>query len=169
MPTQFVLTLFVALMIGAAASDVLSYRIPNWLTGLVALLFPAAAIAVAMPFDLMLWNLTAGICILFFGFALFAAGLFGGGDAKLMAAAVLWLGWAGLLPFLVYTALAGGALALAFLGWSIAQMHIEIRGRGDNVPLVRRIVSMKPDLPYGVALAVGACATLPRTWWWAGL
>jgi Flp pilus assembly protein protease CpaA len=69
------------------------------------------------------------------------------------------------MSFLVYTALAGGALAVIYLGWSFLQMHLEIGGRGENVPLIRRLLSLRPDLPYGVALAVGACATLPRTWW----
>lgn len=86
-----------------------------------------------------------------------------------MAAAALWLGWAQQVHFLIHTALAGGALAIAYLGWSFVQLHIELGGRGENIPLVRRLASLKPDLPYGVALAVGACMTLPRTWWASGL
>ncbi|MGH6931501.1 MAG: A24 family peptidase, partial [Dongiaceae bacterium] len=135
------------------------------LTGLIALSFPAAAIAAGMPLDHLLWHLSAGVGMLIFGFALFTAGLFGGGDAKLMAAAALWLGWSQELPFLVYTALAGGVLAVAYLGWSLLQTLIEIGGRIENVPFMRRLVSLRPDLPYGVALAVGACATLPKTRW----
>jgi Flp pilus assembly protein protease CpaA len=35
--------------------------------------------------------------------------------------------------------------------------------------LIKRVASLKPDLPYGVAIAAGACLTLPETWWAAGL
>ena len=117
----------------------------------------------------MLWHLIAGSCCWCLGFALFAAGAFGGGDAKLMAAAALWLGWPQELQFLVFTALAGGVLAVVYLGWSFLQMLIEIEVRGEDGPFMRRLLSLKPDLPYGIALAVGACATLPRTWWAASL
>ena len=157
--------MFAILMVGAAASDALTYRIPNWLTGVIALLFPVAAIAAGMPVDHMLWHLISGIVLLVLGFALFTAGMFGGGDAKLMAAAALWLGWSQELQFLVFTALAGGVLAVVYLGWSFLQMLIDIEGGGEDVPFTRRVLSLKPDLPYGIALAVGACATLPKTWW----
>jgi prepilin peptidase CpaA len=159
------LTLFVGLLIAAALSDIFTYRIPNWLTALIAAAFPVAAFASGMPVEHALWSVLATGLMLLLGFALFAAGLFGGGDAKLMAAATLWLGWDHGLPFLVYTGLAGGALAIAYLAWSLVQSHIEIAGRGENVPLMRRLLALKPDLPYGVALAAGACTTLPFTWW----
>ncbi|MDP9136588.1 MAG: prepilin peptidase [Pseudomonadota bacterium] len=166
---QFSLALFALLMVAAATSDALTYRIPNWLTGLIALSFPAAALAAGMPVDHLLWHVIAGSVLLALGFALFAAGLFGGGDAKLMAAAALWLGWSQELQFLVFTALAGGVLAVAYLAWSFVQVHIELGGKGEDVPFMRRLLSLKPDLPYGIALAIGACATLPQTWWAASL
>ncbi len=163
--SQITLIVFLLLMVGAAVSDAMTYRIPNWLTALIALLFPAAALATGMPVEQMSWHLVAGVVVLCLGFALFATGLFGGGDAKLMAAAALWLGWPQDLHFLVYTALAGGVLAIAYLGWSLVQALMEIGGHAENLPFMRRLMSLRPDLPYGVALAVGACATLPRTWW----
>ena len=49
------------------------------------------------------------------GIALFATGLMGGGDVKLMAAASIWFGTAGTVEFLISTVLAGGALACFFL------------------------------------------------------
>jgi prepilin peptidase CpaA len=159
------MTLFVILLTAAAAGDMFTYRIPNWLTGPIAISFPAAALIAGMPVEHALWSILASGLMLMAGFVLFAAGLFGGGDAKLMAAAILWLGWDQVLPFLFYTGLAGGALAVAYLAWSLVQTHIEIAGRGENVPLARRLLSLRPDLPYGVALAAGACATLPFTWW----
>ena len=49
------------------------------------------------------------------GAAMFALGWIGGGDAKLLASAALWVGLRGLAPFAIYTALAGGLLALGLV------------------------------------------------------
>jgi len=51
------------------------------------------------------------------GFAMFARGWVGGGDAKLMAAAALWLGFEHLFAFLLWTAILGGGLALLLLAY----------------------------------------------------
>ena len=115
------------LLIIAGASDFLSYRIPNWLTAATALAFFPMAFMTGMGGEVILWHIAAGFLLLAVGFALFAGGIFGGGDAKLMAAAGLWFGWAQLMPFLVYTALAGGLLAIAVGVWSLFHMEIEVR------------------------------------------
>jgi Flp pilus assembly protein protease CpaA len=70
--------------------------------------------------------------------------------------------------FLLYTALAGGALAVAMLVWEVIRTHFDITGNLES-SLMRRLVSLRPDLPYGVAIAAGACITLPYTWWAQGI
>ena len=55
-----------------------------------------------------------GAAMLVFTFALFNLGWIGGGDAKLAAATALWLGWTPLADYGLASALAGGALTLAF-------------------------------------------------------
>ena len=50
------------------------------------------------------------------GMVMFALGWIGGGDAKLFAAAALWLGWPACFSYAAFTALAGGGLALALMG-----------------------------------------------------
>ncbi len=97
-------------MIVAGAGDALSLRIPNWLTALIAMaVLSRWRWPTGMPwFELGLHVLT-GFALFFVGFALFALGLFGGGDAKLIAAAGLWFGWPDVVPFLVLTVFAGGA------------------------------------------------------------
>ena len=61
-------------------------------------------------------GLGAGAVMLIAGFALFAAGIFGGGDAKLLAASALWFGWPGIARYIFVVALLGGLLALVILG-----------------------------------------------------
>jgi prepilin peptidase CpaA len=93
---------------------------------------------------------------------LFSLGWVGGGDAKLLAAASLWLGFAQLALFLTYTAAFGGALALAILAY-----------RGVPVsafPLpgwAARLHTKGEGMPYGEAIAAGALFVYPATAWYA--
>lgn len=155
------MTLFPVLMIVAGAGDALSMRIPNWLTLVIAILFFPMAFAVGMPLGMFGLHLAVGTAMFLAGFTLFSLGLFGGGDAKLLAAAGLWLGWPDLLTFLVLTAFAGGILALAVGAWSALNMNSEIK----DGSLFRRFGSIKPNVPYGYAFAVGAILAFPQSWW----
>jgi prepilin peptidase CpaA len=168
MTAQIILIVFILLMLTAAVSDLRFYRLPNWLVAAVASLFIIAAVVTGMPVNLALWHGLAGTLILLVGFGLFSAGIIGGGDAKLLAAVALWIGWTKLATFIVYTALAGGALAIVMLIWEFLRLHVELTAGNPNSSLIKRITALKPDLPYGVAIAAGACATLPETWWVAG-
>ncbi len=155
------LSIFPVLMIVAGAGDALSLRIPNWLTGLIAASFFPLALASGMPWDVMLMHLATGTGLFFAGFALFALGLFGGGDAKLIAAAGLWFGWPNAVPFLVLAVFAGGLLALAVGLWAVLNMNAEIKGQSWP----KRLSSLKPNVPYGYALAIGAILALPQSGW----
>jgi prepilin peptidase CpaA len=155
------ITIFPVLMIIAGAGDALSLRIPNWLTGLIALLFLPMAYLTGMPLDVFGIHLLTGFGMFFVGFGLFALGLFGGGDAKLIAAAGLWFGWPDIVPFLALTAIAGGILALVIGTWSAISMSTEIHFES----WAKRIAGLKPNVPYGYALAIGAILAFPESWW----
>lgn len=148
-------SLFGFLMVAAASGDVLTLRIPNWLTVLIAVLFVPAAMVAGMSWPAIGLHLLAGFLLLIAGFGLFSAGIFGGGDAKLLAAAATWIGWPAMLPFLFWTSLSGGVLALLVLAWRSA------RKRSPEAPSSWR----QAAVPYGVALAAGAILALPDSWW----
>ena len=77
----------------AAASDLLTMRIANSVSlGLVAAFLVIALIA-GMPAQEMLIHLAVGAALLLAGMLLFGLNLVGGGDAKLLAAAGLWIGY----------------------------------------------------------------------------
>jgi prepilin peptidase CpaA len=154
-------TLFPFLLVLAGAYDFLTLRIPNWLTALVAVSFFPMALATGLPGEAYLWHIAAGAAMLVIGFGLFAFNLFGGGDAKLLAAAGLWFGWPESMPFVAYTVFAGGLLAAAIGIWSAVQMDREVRGH----TWAARIFAAKPNVPYGVAIAAGVILALPGTWW----
>jgi len=104
---------FSALLLAVAISDIRFRRIPNLYVLGILLLYPVFVLT--SPIDI---NWTSGlICfgiLLAFGFVFSMLGLFGPGDAKLLAATSLWTGAGLIFPFLMITALSGGVFA-AFL------------------------------------------------------
>jgi prepilin peptidase CpaA len=154
-------TLLPFLVVVAGANDFFTLRIPNWLNGLIALAFFPMAIITGMPMEAMLWHSLAAFAVLAVGFGFFSGGYIGGGDVKLLAAAGLWFGWPALIPFLTFTALAGGVLALAVKVWGMVEIEREVRGSS----WMKRWLSFKADLPYGLAIAAGAIVAFPGTWW----
>ena len=159
------------LLIIAAASDVMSFRIPNWLTILTAILFFPMALALGMPWNEFGLHLISGALLFAAGFLFFQVGLFGGGDAKLMAAAGLWFGTSQTLPFLFMTAMVGGILAIVVGLWSVFMMSWEIEG--DKTPslgkLRMKLSQIKPNVPYGFAFALGGILVFKNTWWMIGV
>lgn len=152
------LLVFPAVMIMAALSDLFTLTIPNRLSIiLVAVFFPLAFLA-GLPMETVLMHLVAGIGILVAGFMLFQAGVLGGGDAKLMAAASLWVGAAALTDFFVYIALFGGILAAAILLYRRVP-EASVSGPAWAI----RLHGKKTGIPYGIAIAVAALITFPTT------
>jgi prepilin peptidase CpaA len=141
------------LLILAMVWDAATYRIPNWLSGTLVLLYPIAIFLSPTPIEWW-WSLAfAGLCLVV-GFGLFARGWMGGGDVKLLAACSLWLGTAHVGSFLILMGVLGGALALVLLlgrpivAWALA---------GKNLP---RIVQIGAPVPYGIAIAGAALIIL---------
>ncbi len=161
MTTFLVTTLFPLLLILAGTGDALSMRIPNWLNLLIILSFFPVALAAGMPFQMIGLHLATGLALLAAGYLIFVFRLFGGGDAKLMAAAGLWLGYPAAGHFLVFSIAAGGGLAMAVGAWSLIKLDSEIRGGFVS----RRLAFLSPDLPYGIALAIGGILAFSQSWW----
>ncbi|MFO1088622.1 MAG: prepilin peptidase [Hyphomicrobiales bacterium] len=159
------LTLFPLLVVVCGLFDFFTLRIPNWLNGVTAVAFVLCALSVAMPLPVLGMHVLAGIILLIFGFALFAGNFIGGGDAKMLAATGLWIGWTPIVPFLVFTAIAGGVLGVVMLILRSTQRYLQFTGIDSFAPFV----SKKIDLPYGMAIAAGAVLVLPETWWFTGL
>ena len=97
----------------------------------------------------MALHVGAGLTVLVVAFACFAFGWIGGGDAKLVAATTLWLGFGMMLPYLVYASLLGGALTLILL----AARRWPLPERLRRVAWIDRLHDSKSGVPYGIALA----------------
>ncbi len=70
------------------------------------------------------------------------------------------MGWPGVLPFLAFTGLAGGALA-ATLMTARGGMLAPYLARGPA--WLGRLLSPEEDLPYGLAIAAGALIAFPSS------
>jgi prepilin peptidase CpaA len=158
-------TILPLIMMAAAVGDVAGMRIPNWLTGLLAALFFPMAFLTGMPFAEFGWHVAGGVILFVAGFLLFQFRLFGGGDAKLMAAAGLWFGTAQTLPFIIMTVFFGGILAIGFMLWSTLIYWLDMHGAGSDKENHWLKQMMRVKVPYGLAIAAGAIAAFPDTWW----
>lgn len=147
------------LLVAAAGWDVASFTIPNFLTAAVMASFGVFALAAGLSAADIGWHVLAGFVGLFVGFTLFALGFIGGGDAKLFAAVLLWLGLSDLLPYALLASVFGGLLTLGLM---------ILRRCPLPEPLSRQAWIVKlhdasSGVPYGVALAAGAFFQLPST------
>ena len=158
---QLILVLaFPALMIVAALRDCATFTIPNWISLTLLAAFPVAALAVGLPLTTMGLSLLLGVAGLVLGMGMFAAGWVGGGDAKILAAATPWMGLAALGPFVLVTAVAGGGLAVLLLFMRSNQLSSLLTG---GPSWLARLATRGENVPYGVAIAVGALAAFPAS------
>jgi prepilin peptidase CpaA len=153
---------FPAAMALAASIDVVTMTIPNRVCAALAIGYFVLAVAVGLPAQSILVNLSCGAAVLALMFAMFALGWIGGGDAKLAAAIALWLGWGALLDYSLSAAVYGGALTIIIL-----------LGRRQALPLwlsrhawIARLHDSKTGVPYGVALAAAGMMFYPHTEIW---
>jgi prepilin peptidase CpaA len=144
--TEMLLVALAALLVVAAVIDVRTFTISNRLNLTVALLAPLYWLSVALsPWPGVAIQLAAAATVFLLLAGAFYAGMMGGGDVKLAAALALWFPPASTIKFLVLMSLAGGVLTLIVLAW-----HRAKRRQG------------RPEIPYGVAIAVGALAILAQ-------
>ncbi len=133
------LGLLAAMLVWIAVDDVRTYTISDRLNLAIALLAPLFWWSTDVP----LWPdaaIRVGVAVLVFGlFAIaFYIGAMGGGDVKLAAALALWFTPYETLTLIVIMSIAGGLLTLVVAG---------------NHRLRKK--SGRPEVPYGVAIAVG--------------
>lgn len=141
-------------LLAAGLSDLVRYQIPN--TICLALVAAFALFAPSLPLGAVAWHVACGVAILAATALFFAFRLIGGGDAKLLAATALWLGWQNLASFILVTAIAGGILGLLLLA---------LRRFAPEPPPGRwygRLLARGEGVPYGMAIAVSGLALLPR-------
>lgn len=142
---------FAVLAIYAAVSDLATMTIPNWVSIVLAAAFAPAAAAAGLSIPEVGAHLASGALALTIGAALFYMGVFGGGDAKLIAAISIWTGFSGGAPFVMATAVCGGLLALTLIVLRRSPVAAQA-----SAPWAKRLMSPTEGAPYAVAIAGGA-------------
>ncbi|HPE47670.1 MAG TPA: prepilin peptidase [Hyphomonas sp.] len=148
---------FLALCVFAALHDIHSLKIPNWLNLTLAGLFIPAAALSGLPLELVGAHLLVGAAAFLVAFGLFAFNIFGGGDAKMIPAVMLWVGPAAWLEFVMGMALAGGVLALIVLLVRKTVPAVLLPGA------IRAPFEDEAGVPYGVAIAAGVFLAAPQS------
>lgn len=167
--------LFIFINVLIAVYDFSFYRIPNlFLIGLLVLFGLTAPFTLGLN-EILNSFITFGavflVCLI-----LFLAKIFGAGDAKYFAVIALWMGYPDVIPFVLYTSIAGGGLALIYviaqypfsrlsdLTWMLIQ-KLEVRipllesiwiGSGIGPEKGKREHIKPKTIPYGIAIAIGA-------------
>jgi prepilin peptidase CpaA len=153
--------LFAGTMAYAGLKDIDTMTITNrlvlWLAAAFLLLAPIAGLGI----DEISAGVFAALAVLACTFALFARGWIGGGDAKLAAVAVLWLGSGVALEFVLYASVFGTMLTLALLQFRRMPLPDFLQETGWPC----RLHSTETGVPYGAALAASALFLLPKSQW----
>lgn len=167
MDTRAIAVVLVA--VTACVFDVRTRRLPNVLTlgaALIAVCFALIQGGVSEAG----WSLAAWGTALALFFPFFALRGLGAGDVKLIAALSAWLGVSGALYLALYTALAGGVMAVVVLisqkyhkqaFWNLWLLLTFWRTNGVRpLPELTLNTSRGPKLAYAIPIAAGALTTL---------
>jgi prepilin peptidase CpaA len=149
----------------AVGWDIAKRRIPNFVTGVIALLGVAAQIGDHGALAAASGAAACAIAIAAL-WTPWAAGGVGGGDVKLAGAVAVWVGLGGMIRYVLAVAVAGGAVALVAYLSSRRAIRREVRANlallatHQVLPAVAARSPGRVSVPYGVAIAAGAAFAL---------
>lgn len=160
MLVALIFVVFPFCMLFAAISDMLSMTIANRVSALLVATFVLVAPLAGMDWATFGLHLGAGFLVLCVTFTLFAIGGMGGGDAKLLAATSVWMGFSlVLLQYLVLASIIGGLLTIAIVLYRKSPLALIT---SQNV-FLRHFADEKVGVPYGIALGLGGLLIFPET------
>ena len=155
-----ILVVFPFCMLFAAISDMVSMTIANRVAVILVGAFAVLAPLTGMDWATYGMHFAAGALVLAVTFGLFAVGGMGGGDAKLLAATAVWMGFGiVLVNYLVLGAMLGGVLTIAILAFRKSPTSLFA---GRNM-FLRHFADEKAGIPYGIALGIAGLVAYPET------
>lgn len=159
--TYLVIAPFPLMLLWAMATDASSFEIPNRIPIILFCAFPVAKLSLGenISQDIIIILRQCGIAAAFLlvGLLLFWRRMVGGGDVKLLAAAVTWLAPLQLPSFMFLMALIGGFLGLFVL----ALRRLRVPAKIAESTWVKT-VKESGKIPYGVAIGCAGLIMLPR-------
>lgn len=163
--------IFAFLVLYGALSDLSAFRIPNWVSYTLILLFAAHTFfiwldtpylpSLGFRLPVYVYNILVALIVFAFCTIFWKLGLIGGGDVKYLTATSLWMGPALAAPFIILlTVIAlAFALALKLIGnWGFL-IH------GAPLPAFAKRLFTKiavNQFPYGFPIGIAALILLPK-------
>lgn len=144
--------------IAAAYQDVRYLRIPNPISIALAVLYLPVALFSPLAITEIALSYAVGLVVLVAGAVLFWRGIIGGGDAKLLAAVAIWVGWPGIGPFLFGVAIFGGVFALLFVSLRFVPSVITRK----FLPWLGDVEILRQKMPYGLAIMASSLLYFPK-------
>jgi prepilin peptidase CpaA len=151
--------IYVVALCYGCASDIKSLKIPNAVSVIVLALFLLNYLLFG-PADGLARHIIVAASTLLLGFGIFAAGLMGAGDIKLISALMLWAGPQNGFVFLIVMTFVGGLFAGLLLitrtlmaVWPSAQNYIPSRRL--------RTWAQRGIFPYGIAICTAGLVLMP--------
>lgn len=147
-------------MVFAAVSDTLSMTIANRVSALLIVVFAVVAPLTGMDWATYGMHFAAGGLVLAATFGMFALGGMGGGDAKLLTATSIWMGFnIHLVDYVVTSAFLGGLLTVGII---ILRKSSFATIASNNI-FLRNFANGAAGVPYGIALGIGGLLTFPES------
>jgi prepilin peptidase CpaA len=146
--------IFAAIMIAAAVTDLISYRIPNSFVGALLLLLTMVA---GVNWNEVDWfsHIAAFTLVFGAGIFLYAIRQMGAGDVKLLGVAALWSGVYALPPLLFFVALCGlfGMVVILVLRLIVPRLQPSGASTQRTLP---RVLTKGQGIPYAIGIGPGA-------------
>lgn len=152
------LTTFSTLITGSAIfvlaiavyNDIRTLRIPNW-TCIAIVVLGILRMLVLDDLNSTLYTIASFIIVLVIGLLLFARRIVGGGDAKLLAATVLLIGYHDLLSYLFVVSICGAMIAVLMLVIKHSPLPIYLGPKFAAFAVTTQVM-----VPFGVAISIGS-------------
>lgn len=141
--------------------DLFTMTIPNRLVFFLAGSFLVLAPLAGMSLETMGLQIGVMLIALVIGFTLFSFGWIGGGDAKLIAATVLWFSPALGFSYILIAGLLGGALTILL----VLARQLPLPAGLMKVQWIDRLHDGRQGVPYGMALGPAALIVFPDSRW----
>ncbi|MCP1198769.1 prepilin peptidase [Notoacmeibacter sp. MSK16QG-6] len=161
-----ILVVFPFCMIWAAITDSLSMTIANRVSFTLIAIFLLVALTTGMGWSDIGLHAAVFAGVLAATFAMFAFGTMGGGDAKLIAATALWMGWGDpLVYYLLAASLLGGVVTVGVLLFRHNEIVRFFAGRvlGPNTQMPAYLEENDSGVPYGLALGMAGLMAFPQS------
>ena len=155
-----ILIIFPLCMAATIYSDARSMTIPDSVSVVLFAAFLILAALSGMGLRQIGLDLSCGAAVFIVCFALFASGVMGGGDVKVLSASSVWFGLgAPLVTYFVTISLIGGALAILLL---------LVRARAGllasaRITLPAHFLDRNAGVPYGIAIGIAGLICYPQT------